>query len=255
MRQFWFPLLMCVSILAGCSKSAPVITFSEMKYSSPPQAGILRHRFIFRNEGTAPLEIRKVSSSCGCTITEVGDTHVNPDGKSYIEATMRVLRQRRRSIIYVQTNDPLHSEITLILQANGPFPNEFEFIPNSLCITCNKDKNFTINCLLRFIAWKDNELRPSELPSPIFSQDNETFTIRILSNNIMDVNQMASANQATISKNGWVKYNYSDRTVWLWPITLEVHSTELGFNQGIISATMKAIPNESAFLFLSVDSH
>jgi hypothetical protein len=166
MIKFQFLLGMCACLIVGCSKAAPVITFSELEYTGTPQAGTLRHRFAFRNEGSAALEIQQVTSSCGCTVAELGNTHIEPGGTSYIEATMQVLRQRRRTFIYVKTNDPAHPELTLALRTNGPFPNELEFIPNSLRVVSTKDEVASVKCLLRFTAWRENGQGPHDLTTP-----------------------------------------------------------------------------------------
>lgn len=50
-------------------KGKPAIEFAEMtmEFDTISQGDIIDHDFIFTNTGTAPLEIKTVSVSCGCT--------------------------------------------------------------------------------------------------------------------------------------------------------------------------------------------
>jgi hypothetical protein len=45
------------------------------------------HKFVFTNNGTAPLLIQNVEASCGCTVTEYSKDPVPPGGTGTVSAT------------------------------------------------------------------------------------------------------------------------------------------------------------------------
>jgi hypothetical protein len=73
------------SAFAGSSlRSAGVLKFEEYAkdFGAVNRGEILRHEFKFRNDGTGPILIQGVHSSCGCTAaeTDVGKTYQPGDG-------------------------------------------------------------------------------------------------------------------------------------------------------------------------------
>lgn len=49
--------------------------------------------FEFTNKGSSPVSIRKVNSSCGCTVTDYTQTSLAPGERGYIKATYNAARE------------------------------------------------------------------------------------------------------------------------------------------------------------------
>jgi Protein of unknown function (DUF1573) len=68
----------------------------------------LRKEFTIRNFGNAPLELEKVSTTCGCTAALAGTKRVEPGGSTPLQVTFQTRRfsgkvERR---VLVRSNDP-----------------------------------------------------------------------------------------------------------------------------------------------------
>jgi len=77
--------------------------------------------FKFQNTGKSDLIIRHVRATCGCTaIQQSGDGVVKPGEWSAIKATFSSggISGKTIKAIYVYTNDPKNSEVTLMLNAD-----------------------------------------------------------------------------------------------------------------------------------------
>ena len=77
--------------------------------------------FRFQNAGKRDLVIRQIRATCGCTaIQQSGDGVVKPGEWSTIKATFTSsgMSGRTTKVIYVYTNDPKNSEVTLMLNAD-----------------------------------------------------------------------------------------------------------------------------------------
>jgi hypothetical protein len=77
--------------------------------------------FRFQNTGKRDLEIRYIRSTCGCTaIQQGGNSIVKPGEWSTIKATFNAggISGRTTKTIFVYTNDPKNSEVTLMLTAD-----------------------------------------------------------------------------------------------------------------------------------------
>jgi hypothetical protein len=76
--------------------------------------------FTFRNDGTEPLQILKVTPDCGCTLAEPADTIIAPGAST----TLRVVFNSgdyegyQRKVVILETNDPAEPRIELLLLAN-----------------------------------------------------------------------------------------------------------------------------------------
>ena len=77
------------------------------------------HHYIVRNTGTAPLVIKKISTSCGCTVAKLDQTVLPPGAKSTIDAELTVRRGSNSQQVYLHSNDPDHPRKTLKLLAQG----------------------------------------------------------------------------------------------------------------------------------------
>lgn len=101
--------------------NAPHISFDNkvFNFGEMEQRATVDHDFVFTNTGKSDLIIRKVSSSCGCTVVSPKEKVIKPGGSSTIKAIFnsgtRVGVQNKS--ITVVTNDP--SMPTTILRLTG----------------------------------------------------------------------------------------------------------------------------------------
>ena len=82
--------------------------------SGPP----LNHVFMIKNVGNAPLEIRNVTSSCGCTAAKPSKTILAPGEVATIPASVdtRFEQGHSLSVVTLTTNDPTHASLQLKLE-------------------------------------------------------------------------------------------------------------------------------------------
>lgn len=102
-------ILLCLGTISYGEKG-PKIIFKEdsFDFGKIKQGEVVSHKFVFTNEGDAPLKINKVTSSCGCTAALVSQKNLAPGGKGEIKATLNSRGYRGNLIkyIYVESNDP-----------------------------------------------------------------------------------------------------------------------------------------------------
>ncbi|HSF17762.1 MAG TPA: DUF1573 domain-containing protein [Vicinamibacteria bacterium] len=68
----------------------------------------LVHEFVVRNVGTQDLEIRRISTSCGCTAALVTERVVSPGEQTILKVTFETRRYRGRHerTVSLASNDP-----------------------------------------------------------------------------------------------------------------------------------------------------
>jgi Protein of unknown function (DUF1573) len=69
--------------------TAPKIVFDHDKvlFDSIDQGTIVRHKFMYTNQGKSPLFINEVKGSCGCTVSDFSKEAVLPGGRGEILVT------------------------------------------------------------------------------------------------------------------------------------------------------------------------
>ena len=100
----------------------PVIRFEQrtVDFGRIPQHVSRAQTFTFRNDGTEPLLILKVTPDCGCTLAEPADTVIAPGATT----TLRVVFNSgeydgdQRKVVILETNDPAEPRIDLLLLAH-----------------------------------------------------------------------------------------------------------------------------------------
>lgn len=244
-----------LGLFIGCNKGTPVAMFSELSYEGIPQDGILQYRFEVRNEGTEVLELQEITPNCGCTLVSVGERSILPGSSSFIEAKMEPSPLRRSSFISVVTNDPKRPEIILELKAVGLYPNEFSFLPSSRRIAIRRGDQAVVRVLLRFIARKENGPLESALGEPQFTFESEGLMVDFeLDHKHGKLEEYGFAHTLARWEDGWMRIEYSDRTVWLRPVTVKIVSNEPGPKFATISAKLKGNhAPDPAFMILGVD--
>jgi len=116
--------LFLVSFAFG--EKGPRIKFAEKSHNfgKIKQGKILTHIFVFKNEGDVPLNINKVSSSCGCAAVLVSKKKVDPGEKGELKVTFntRGYAGKVTKYIYVESNDSVQKKKQLDITAEIDVP-------------------------------------------------------------------------------------------------------------------------------------
>ena len=103
-------------------KNAPKITFTNLKYDfgTVKEGTEVKYKYVFKNDGTSDLIIRKTRASCGCTATNPEKTVLKKGEESFINATFNSAGRKgaQHKTITVVTNDPTNPNISLELSGN-----------------------------------------------------------------------------------------------------------------------------------------
>lgn len=84
-----------------------VVEQTEVNFGEVVRGDRRIHEFVIRNEGTEPLEIERVASSCGCTVTSF-DEVIPPGGTGTVTAVLEslTLTGKGTTDLKVHSNDP-----------------------------------------------------------------------------------------------------------------------------------------------------
>lgn len=99
-------------------KGVPVLAFNESQYDfgDIQQGDKVTHIFKFKNEGTTPLIISNVQTTCGCTVPEWPKEPIAPGKESQIKATFnsagKMGRQNKVITIHSNASEPI-TRVTL----------------------------------------------------------------------------------------------------------------------------------------------
>jgi len=100
----------------------PEIFFPELSHDFGKVSVGVRvvHKFFFANAGDAPLRIKRIRKSCGCTATNLGKKTINPGESSELVVVFNVGSRpgRRSRKITVLSNDPVNPKIVLSIAAD-----------------------------------------------------------------------------------------------------------------------------------------
>jgi hypothetical protein len=106
------------SVLAA---KGPKISFKEDAWNFGKAKGgeDLVHEFVFKNDGDAPLHVKNVETSCGCTAALVSDKTVEPgkSGKIKITFSTRGYSGEVTRFAYVESDDPASPRVQLKVSA------------------------------------------------------------------------------------------------------------------------------------------
>lgn len=77
-----------------------------------------KHKFLVKNEGQAPLQIKKESSTCQCTGAELDGDAIAPGASAFIEMSWEIRAKvpRFEHSAMLRTNDPEMPSIKLVIQ-------------------------------------------------------------------------------------------------------------------------------------------
>jgi hypothetical protein len=94
----------------AAQSGSPVIVIDKPvhDFGAVPEGGAARHLFKVRNTGKAPLEIKSVTASCGCTAAAPKEKQIAPGGSGEIEVSFdtRGRPGKTEKTVTVASNDP-----------------------------------------------------------------------------------------------------------------------------------------------------
>ena len=159
--------LFLINLISGCSTQLkqPKIELSTTYFDLGdinPDEGKRSETFFVENKGTDILKILSVSTSCGCTEAEVENEEIQPGEKTKLTVTYDPsihpgLVGNIKRVVYIQSNDPLQSEI------------ELELVGNSLPSSATTNEHQTDE---HHDELKDFEISPLDVYSKIQKKEN-----------------------------------------------------------------------------------
>jgi hypothetical protein len=110
-----------VPIVCTAQAPAPVIVFDKMRhdFGRIPDHAKVSHRFMVSNQGNAPLRMKEVIPSCGCSVSVVGKHLLEPGESTFIEAQFdpRGMVGSVHKSMEVVSDDPINPCIVLTFEA------------------------------------------------------------------------------------------------------------------------------------------
>jgi hypothetical protein len=109
--------ILCLSVTSASAQSSrksksdgPRIEIdpAEHDFGDVQQNQKLAHEFVVTNTGTEELEIRRLSTTCGCTAAITTDRRIPPGGSTKLQVTLETRRYKgviERSVS-IASNDP-----------------------------------------------------------------------------------------------------------------------------------------------------
>jgi hypothetical protein len=114
-------LLAAAFTLAGAEKG-PLGKYQETSwdFGKIKQGEVLVHEFVFTNQGTAPLVIEKIATSCGCTAALASEDKIGPGktGKVKVALDTRGYTGKIIKYIFVESNDSADPRRELVVSAD-----------------------------------------------------------------------------------------------------------------------------------------
>jgi len=109
-----------------------------IQFGSRDNTETVVHEFILENRGTAPLEISKVKTSCGCTTARLKNQTLSPGSREILTArfSLRKRKGHQKKSITIHSNDPDTPKLDLFMEGEalpiiGVRPYSLRFSPGS----------------------------------------------------------------------------------------------------------------------------
>lgn len=89
-------------------------------FQEVPQGEVVTHEFVFRNESQDTLNIKEVTTSCGCTVSKVKNKTLFPNEETVIEVKFdsKGYKGMVQQFVYVHTNSLDRPIVRYIIKAN-----------------------------------------------------------------------------------------------------------------------------------------
>jgi len=109
-RLFLFPAILTLFIVTAGGYAAPKIICDQTiwDFETITEGEPAKHSFKIRNEGDAPLEIKRVRATCGCTAAKPAKNRLEPGGETTVEVNFNTSGRsgKQKKYVYVHSNDP-----------------------------------------------------------------------------------------------------------------------------------------------------
>jgi len=122
MRQWFLAGCACCVflLLTVAAWAAPTVSVANAQhdFGTIYQGETVRHVFVFSNLGNAPLNVEKVTSSCGCTAALASAKVLAPGASGEIQTSFDSTRFRGAvsKTVYLYTNDPAQPMVQMQLK-------------------------------------------------------------------------------------------------------------------------------------------
>jgi hypothetical protein len=163
MMRRWFiaGTAWCASLLLTVAAwAAPAVSVPQLQhdFGTVYQGETVRHVFVFTNSGNAPLNVEKVSSSCGCTAALASAKVLAPGESGEIQTSFDSTRFRGAvsKTVYLYTNDPAQPMVQL--QLKGKVQAEVSIDPQQVNFGTVAPKR-TVKSTVRLINQGTRELQ------------------------------------------------------------------------------------------------
>jgi uncharacterized protein DUF1573 len=134
MKSLLWNTLFMVLVMARSALAGPHLTVEERNYDFGIilQGERVEHVFSLKNSGDAPLKIKQVRPSCGCTAVNLSTQTIPPGGSGEIKTTFNSagFQGKVRKEISVESNDAVAPVYSLTLV--GTIREEIEVSPKIL---------------------------------------------------------------------------------------------------------------------------
>jgi hypothetical protein len=153
-KRIWFLGILCFA-LAATSQAALVFEKTELDLKPDIGAAKVDAVFNYENKGDAPIHIKAVKPSCGCTTAALAKNDVAPGEKGAITATFNIGDRTGVQVktVTVETDDPKAPQTVLTFKAT---------IAQMLDVTPN------------FVFWQANE---AAQPKTIIAKASKGVTV------------------------------------------------------------------------------
>jgi hypothetical protein len=153
-KRIWFLGILCFA-LAATSQAALVFEKTELDLKPDLGAAKVDAVFNYENKGDAPIHIKAVKPSCGCTTAALAKNDVAPGEKGAITATFNIGDRTGVQVktVTVETDDPKAPQTVLTFKAT---------IAQMLDVTPN------------FVFWQANE---AAQPKTIIAKASKGVTV------------------------------------------------------------------------------
>ncbi len=114
------------SVLWLWGEKIPRLKFKEdsWNFGKVDQGKVVTHVFSFTNQGDAPLVIKGVRSTCGCTAAIASQDKIAPgeSGKIEVKLNTRGFEGRLNKYVFIDSNDPEQPQVRLTVTATINVP-------------------------------------------------------------------------------------------------------------------------------------
>jgi len=117
-------LILASVALAQSKKPRAVFKETAHNFGKVKQGDVLNHEFVFKNDGSTPLVIDRVETTCGCTAALVSDQKILPGQEGKIKTTFdtRGYSGKMTRYVYLVSNNAQNERTELSLTVDIEVP-------------------------------------------------------------------------------------------------------------------------------------